>query len=197
MPNWVTNSIEITGTSEAIAAIGGDLLIDGQPTFQALLPRPADQEDNWYDWNVEHWGTKWDVTSSSVDHETGRLAVEFDTAWSPPMPWIHALADKHPDVTIIHTWDEEQGFGEKRQRSAGSTDWELLDEWDVPDSHAEVERRGQDCWCETTDPVYYDCFAHLAKQDGVDSKIVEAMTTLGRDGWDGTYEELLTTASKL
>ena len=50
--------------------------------------------DNWYDWAVKHWGTKWDVLSCShcdligIDDGVWMLSIEFETAWSPPIDAI-------------------------------------------------------------------------------------------------------------
>ena len=68
--------------------------------------------DNWYDWSVANWGTKWDVSSevhnyrpqiSEVDkdsQEQGSLSYAFDTAWSPPEPIYTYLQDRFPNLEI-------------------------------------------------------------------------------------------------
>ena len=50
---------------------------------------------NWYDWQVAHWGTKWDVggESESADIEDGVLTLSFDSAWSPPLEAFATLED--------------------------------------------------------------------------------------------------------
>jgi hypothetical protein len=44
--------------------------------------------DNWYDFCVTNWGTKWDIMDSSsnlwIDGEKTSLTASFVTAWSPP-----------------------------------------------------------------------------------------------------------------
>ena len=59
--------------------------------------------DNWYDWAVNNWGTKWDVHDISYvevtdDLDIGgnpRIELEFETAWAPPIEalryWIKNL----------------------------------------------------------------------------------------------------------
>lgn len=34
---------------------------------------------NWYDWNVEHWGTKWNAHESNIS----KRCIFFQTAWDP------------------------------------------------------------------------------------------------------------------
>ena len=43
---------------------------------------------DWYDWDCENWGTKWNAceTECSEPDEKGWCLVTFDTAWSQPSP---------------------------------------------------------------------------------------------------------------
>ena len=58
--------------------------------------------DNWYDWQVNHWGTKWDINGdvgiNDIDDETCSLV--FQTAWSPPEPIVDKLREMFPDLTF-------------------------------------------------------------------------------------------------
>lgn len=56
--------------------------------------------DNWYDWRVNNWGTKWDVEAeiSEVDDKT--LAINFDSAWAPPIAAIIKLATMFPNLAF-------------------------------------------------------------------------------------------------
>ena len=47
----------------------------------------------WYEFNIANWGTKWDVTEFEVLIEDGMARINFDTAWSPPLPVYDALLD--------------------------------------------------------------------------------------------------------
>jgi hypothetical protein len=78
--------------------------------------------DNWYDWNVRNWGTKWDVavrdgedypeTELLVEEDwSDRLGYRFNTAWSPPLPAIEALSAQYPDVEFNLSYEEETGWG--------------------------------------------------------------------------------------
>jgi hypothetical protein len=58
-------------------------------------------------WCVENWGTKW--TARRVTHEPSAVwhsgeeatvAVQFETAWSPPLPLVRKAAVLFPDVTL-------------------------------------------------------------------------------------------------
>lgn len=57
----------------------------------------------WYEWSIEHWGTKW----SAYGFKEIEGAVQFDTAWSAPRPVIQKLVERFPNEKIIHRWADE------------------------------------------------------------------------------------------
>ena len=82
------------------------------------------QGNNWYDWNVRNWGTKWDVAvhnddkypdTSLLEHmsngEDQWVVYSFNTAWSPPVPAMEKLSALVPNCVITLTYQEEQGWG--------------------------------------------------------------------------------------
>jgi hypothetical protein len=78
------------------------------------------QSDNWYDWNIRNWGTKWDVANTDnekyldteliMDEDT-RLQYSFNTAWSPPLPAMKELSLQYPTLKINLDYEEETGWG--------------------------------------------------------------------------------------
>ena len=64
--------------------------------------------DNWYDWRVANWGTKWNACDSAYDEETEM--VKFDTAWSIPYQIISKIAQDNPDAKLEGYSEEEQGW---------------------------------------------------------------------------------------
>lgn len=62
--------------------------------------------DNWYDWAILHWGTKWNAYEVEVDEDS----IRFQTAWSTPLPVMSAISRKFPDVDIrVEYADEDIG----------------------------------------------------------------------------------------
>lgn len=61
----------------------------------------------WYDWCCEHWGTKWNACEAKVaDDDT----IEFQTAWSAPLPVVEQLSRMYPDEVVSIMWaDEDTG----------------------------------------------------------------------------------------
>lgn len=113
MPNWCNNYATITGPKEQIDALIVECKKSEDNTpceiLNLLHPRPADQEENWYDWNVSNWGTKWDISLASyeiVDENT--ITLSFDTAWSPPIALYQFLIENDWEVNAYYY---EPGMG--------------------------------------------------------------------------------------
>ena len=116
MPNWCDNQITITGPNSVIDKIEEIVKADDthkntgllnffkpmpkelegttSPSSSAKKPQPmVEGFDNWYDWRVENWGTKWELCefygvdrqhlNDSLDEST--ISFAFSSAWAPPI----------------------------------------------------------------------------------------------------------------
>ena len=64
--------------------------------------------DNWYDWHLANWGTKWNAYDQySAD---GSEVISFNTAWSTPEDAMIALSSKYPELTF-HIQYADEDFG--------------------------------------------------------------------------------------
>jgi hypothetical protein len=66
--------------------------------------------DNWYDWAIENWGTKWNACNVEIDdisEADNSLEIAFETAWSPPFPVFQAIAAKFTHLNFEFTWSDE------------------------------------------------------------------------------------------
>ena len=108
MPNWIRNKLFIHGPSELVKQCTLDISNDTeQISFEKIHPRPKDIGDGWYDWSVENWGTKWDV-SDTFEDDNGYIC--FDTAWSTPVELICTLSKQYPILSFeIEFADEDLG----------------------------------------------------------------------------------------
>jgi hypothetical protein len=98
--------------------------------------KKGDTPTNWYNYNIDKWGTKWDACEAYLEGESEtELTYRFDTAWSPPEPVFEAMVKQFPDLDFEIYWEEEQGFGAELSGSGGEL--EITKEWDIPDSHAD------------------------------------------------------------
>ena len=128
MPNWCDNSIKIKGPKDKIKKIWDEAQKEDKGLLSAIYPMPealedttspapkegtpqplVDGFDNWYDWRVQNWGTKWDITLSDgdhglkfIDHEDGEAEINgwFMSAWAPPTGVMDKLLDDHNDIDV-------------------------------------------------------------------------------------------------
>jgi len=124
MPNWCNNNLVLEHDDPAMIQRAFDALERGE-FLSEFIPVPkelsetmsgsfGDDErqamleaqtarnvekygyDNWYDYCVNEWGTKWDCGEQGASdiHPEGRmLHTAFDTAWSPPINAYEKLVD--------------------------------------------------------------------------------------------------------
>ena len=133
MPNYCNNNIVITGPNSVIDKIEkiangdkGALLQYFYPMPKALqdttapLQKDATKEekakakenlkkygyDNWYDWRVENWGTKWDIMEfyninrKEIGEDESEISLGFDTAWAPALGAYEKFLDKNSNCSL-------------------------------------------------------------------------------------------------
>lgn len=141
MPNWCSNTLEVSGNPEQLKEFKSKSLIkadnnspnDYDFTFEGIYPTPkellevtapvmwrgdADDiegkeayekhiaelvgkygHDNWYNWRVENWGTKWDCSDSYIGVDDDEwFIVSYDTAWSPNLNWMQYASEVYPNL---------------------------------------------------------------------------------------------------
>ncbi len=104
MPNWCDNSVTLRHEDPAQVERARAAFKRGE-FCREFVPLPQGQEDDWYDFCVSNWGTKWDVGGDDgrddrVDaHE---LQLNFDSAWSPPMGVYEALVAQGFEVLAYY-----------------------------------------------------------------------------------------------
>lgn len=208
MPNWVHNRITFKGSGSDLAKIAEELKEENAQdpiSFNKLIPRPADKDDDAYNWNISNWGTKWDACHADSELESfgnkprlGELFYSFDTAWSTPAPVIDAMIAKFGHVEMFYDYEEEQGWG----GSLSAFNGEILQQaqYDVPNSHKELVERTGTCWCqndESFQPVFDDCFgARASEREDITDEAKETAKSLS-PGWHSTFDDLLETAKFL
>jgi hypothetical protein len=79
-------------------------LASGEKVWNTSLPITVEMQDdlitkygsdNWYDWAVENWGTKWGAYDGyAIDNTT----IFFNTAWSTPVNAIITLSKQYPSM---------------------------------------------------------------------------------------------------
>ena len=146
MPNWCENQATITGPQSVIAKIKEIISGDDPELLAWMIPQPIFEGDqDWYAWNVENWGTKWDINNVCVDdEEDDSISFSFTTAWAPPINAFETWARGQDGITFeLKYFEGGVGF-------VGTTsyDGEYLDD-DCVDSGsdlAEYRRIAQEEW---------------------------------------------------
>ena len=139
MPNWCENNLELQHENPKMLAKAKRAIRAGK-FFQRFRPCPkaltntvegfvgGDEQakldawraknkkkyghESWYSWRYSNWGTKWDVgetQSVSVDGDT--LYVSFDTAWTPPIPFLEYLHTQFGFQYRLMYVETGMGFG--------------------------------------------------------------------------------------
>jgi hypothetical protein len=163
MPNWVYNSVIISGDEDKLHELFNkwskplESDDDERFSFQNIIPRPLEEEKNWYDWNCTNWGTKWDACEPDEYWDNDSLELKFNTAWDKPDPIFDAIAKICYDngLTLSIHFEEEQGWGGERHLTAKGNF--LIRDWDIPSTHAEHVALDRECVCEWGDFRFDDC----------------------------------------
>jgi hypothetical protein len=62
--------------------------------------------DNWYDWRVENWGTKWDIMEfyninrKEIGEDESEISLGFDTAWAPALGAYEKFIDENSNCSL-------------------------------------------------------------------------------------------------
>lgn len=123
MPNWCENSLTIRGPKKALDAFKETLntvdahgektefsfhqtvpqpdnILKGNISMEAMAEGQAKGQDNWYNWNITNWGTKWDASDPDVVVDDKKVTITFQTAWAPPKEWMASASKKFPELTF-------------------------------------------------------------------------------------------------
>jgi hypothetical protein len=142
MPNWCQNTLLIKGPTDEVSMLIETVKdnntalslakIIAVPEELKQVSSPNRDEDeaarlsslygakDWYEFQVNNWGTKWDVDARIVEDSATNapgyksytspderfVHMAFDSAWSPPIFAIDMLAKQFPKVKIHHAFDE-------------------------------------------------------------------------------------------
>jgi hypothetical protein len=107
MPNWCDNYVEIKGPKKVLDEIEDIVKEENNDKerkhglLNHLRPMPKEEKDNWYQWSIDNWGTKWDITEFYGTKRDGdKLCFSFQSAWGPPEEAFDYFYDNNDDVSI-------------------------------------------------------------------------------------------------
>lgn len=105
MPNWCSNYVVIGGEPKKVSKLRSVLThlkvtdkSENNTVFVSLIGygdmTPEEYEKNWYNTNVDRFGTKWDVGIDDWEIDDDTIIFRGDTAWSPPVEAFKHIVDK-------------------------------------------------------------------------------------------------------
>jgi len=136
MPNWCLNTVELTHEDATMIARAKSAFLD-KGLLNEFVPIPeelkitagylgeSDEQTaleaqearniekfgyrNWYEYCVNEWGTKWDVTGQEVNDIPNGVILTFDSAWAPPTGAYDKLLDLGFEVRAMY-YEPGMGF---------------------------------------------------------------------------------------
>jgi len=139
MPNWFYFTLNVSGEKKDVEQFVEN--VKGSEKFETegrefdfnhFIPQPegifreplsSEKEKeldavgvpNWYRWNNQHWGTKWNANIESVycpsDLEGFPTEYEYElaTAWAFPAPVMDKMIEMYPNLDFNIVGEEESG----------------------------------------------------------------------------------------
>ena len=128
MPNWFYFTLNVSGEKkdveqfvENVKGKEGTTFEGREFDFNHFIPQPEglyDRGDNgthlpdWYIWNNQNWGTKWnavcdDEMAISVDGFPFEHEYSLRTAWAFPSPVIAKMIEMYPNLDFNIVGEEE------------------------------------------------------------------------------------------
>lgn len=105
MPNWCNNNVNFIHADKSMI----DRIENAEQLFSEFFPIPKDQEDNWYSYNIENFGTKWDVKPEIIERlNDNSIFLSFDSAWSPPIEFYNKMLELGFEIDATYI---EEGLG--------------------------------------------------------------------------------------
>ena len=114
MPNHCNNQLTLASGEDLLSVLNPYLIYKGDGEYSLEFQKiiPMDEEllkgEDWYDWRVENWGTKWEGYEGRFNED--QTAFSFCTAWSPPLPVIKKLAEITGQTLVLGYIEEGMFF---------------------------------------------------------------------------------------
>lgn len=134
-----------------------------------MVPELANNED-WYNWRVANWGTKWSISDVYFENATEQDMIEFSfcSAWTPPTEAFRTWADSDGRVEFrLEYWEPGVAFV-----GIATYDGEAYmdDSVDMNTDPAQYRRRASEAWgyeeYEEPEPLT-EWYQHGVKQKGL------------------------------
>ena len=134
-----------------LAIANPQALIEGRLALRAIAETGY---PSWYEWSIEHWGTKWPAYAYQERERCAeRFVFKFETAWSFPEPIFRKLAEMYRELTFaIIAFDEGGNFACEGEFN-GRDDYRASKELATPAMYERVYGRHPDADDDSEDSV--------------------------------------------
>ena len=117
MPNWCMNKLTVEHTDVSMVDRFEKAYNLGK-VCNEFLPLP--EGEDWYSWQINNWGTKWDVGADMGTEKEERYGLKatrvgnqincsFDSAWAPPLGLYNKLIELGYNVRASY-WEPGMAF---------------------------------------------------------------------------------------
>ena len=107
-----------------------NVMLEHYLDFNKIVPEPKDIGEDWYDWRLANWGTKWqpcethyfEINKETKDSKDLDLAIAFSTAWCPPDKIYEKLIEQYKDTSLefrVEYYEGGVGFAGHMEFSKG------------------------------------------------------------------------------
>jgi hypothetical protein len=120
MPNWCMNKLTVSHPNKDMVDRFEKAYNLGKACSD-FVPEPNYiNDDEWYNWRVCNWGTKWDIGADiGTDKEeryglkatrvANEVSCSFDSAWAPPVGLYEKLFELGYDIKATY-WEPGMAF---------------------------------------------------------------------------------------
>ena len=98
MPNWCNNHVQLSGkkVNQLVKFLDKN---QGKNFFDFFVPPAKENDDNWYSYNQENYGCKWNCDAHTWEKEDEEvITVIFDSPWGPPLALFEKMFQEGWDV---------------------------------------------------------------------------------------------------
>ena len=168
MPNWCINTVTLRHKDPAMI----ERLVNGSAhLLNEFIPCPSELHEHhsptgdeeraerftklygapdWYHWQINNWGTKWDVSLEDI-HRPDSNTVEgcFESAWSPPIEAYRKLEDMGFEVEAYYNEPGIAFFGSYIDGREDTIDYGGMDAETIRKEFPDLDERfGVSDWIE-------------------------------------------------
>ena len=85
-----------------------EIIISNHPRYSDLAKNALKNQQafietgyhDWYSWNLDNWGVKWDAVRPTVKFDLLTITLCFDSPWGCPEHYVRELSKLYPNATF-------------------------------------------------------------------------------------------------